>query len=87
MKHKYIIWNGGEEALDCFFWKINYIDPRIQFTIEREKNKVLPFLDVSIKRYPNKLETKIYRKDTHTQKYVHWKSNHSKNCKLGILKG
>ena len=42
---------------------------------------------MSIKRYPDKLETNIYRKETHTQKYVHWKSNHSKNCKLGILKG
>ena len=83
----YILWNGGEHALDCVFWRINYIDPRIQFTIEREKNGILPFLDVSIKRYPDKLETNIYRKETHTQKYVHWKSNHSKNCKLGILKG
>ena len=42
---------------------------------------------MSLKRYPNKIETKIYRKETHTQKYIHWKSNHSKNCKLGILKG
>ena len=42
---------------------------------------------MSQKRYPNKLETKIYRTETHTQKYIHWKSNHSKNCKLGILKG
>ena len=83
----YILWNGGEEALDCFFWRVNYIDPRIQFTIERENNRVLPFLDMSLKRYPNKIETKIYRKETHTQKYIHWKSNHSKNCKLGILKG
>ena len=33
----YILWNGGEEALDCFFWRVNYIVPRIQFTIEREK--------------------------------------------------
>ena len=31
--------------------------------------------------------TKVYRKDTHTQRYIHWRSNHSKNCKLGVLKG
>lgn len=73
--------------LDSFVWRINYIDPRIQFTIERENKGILPFLDISIKRYPNRLETKIYRKETHTQKYAHWRSNHSKNCKLGILKG
>ena len=62
----YILWSGGQEALDCFFWRVNYIDPRIQFTIEREKEAILPFLDISIKRCPNKLETKVYRKETHT---------------------
>ena len=82
----YILWNGGEEALDCFFWRVNYIDPRIQFTIERENNRVLPFLDMSLKRYPNKIETKIYRKETHTQKYIHWKSNTQKIANLEFLK-
>ena len=42
---------------------------------------------MSIKRAADKLITKVYRKDTHTQKYIHWRSNCSKNCKLGILKG
>ena len=78
----YILWNGGEEALDCFFWRVNYIDPRIQFTIEREENGILSFSDVSIKRYPTKLETNIYRKETQTQKYVYWKSNHRKTANL-----
>ena len=65
----YILWSGGQEELDCFFWRVNYIDSRIQFTIEREKEAILPFLDISIKRYPNKLETKVYRKETHTKIY------------------
>ena len=55
--------------------------------MEKENNNILPFLDLSIQRYPDRLETKVYRKETHTQKYIHWRSNHSKNCKLGILKG
>ena len=59
-------WRRG--GIRLFFWRVNYIDPRIQFTIERENNRVLPFLDMSLKRYPNKIETKIYRKETHTQK-------------------
>ena len=48
---------------------------------------MLPFLDLSIQRLPNKLITKVYRKETHTQRYIHWRSNQSKNCKLGVLKG
>ena len=66
---------------------MNYKHPRIEFTIEREVAGVLPFLDLSIKKLPNKLVTKVYRKETHTQRYAHWRSNISKNCKLGVLKG
>ena len=83
----YILWKGGSEALDCFFWQLNYKEPKIEFTIEREKNGILAFLDISIQRRPDKLITKVYRKETHTQRYIHWRSNHSKNCKLGDLKG
>ena len=29
----------------------------------------------------------MYRKETHTQRYINWRSNHPKNCLLGVLKG
>ena len=83
----YILWNGGEEALNCFFWRVNYIDPRIQFTIDIENNRVLPFLDMSLKK---DTRTRLKPKSTarkHRLKNIHWKSNHSKKCKLEILKG
>ena len=83
----YIVWSGGSETLDCFFWQLNYKHTKIEFTIDREINGVLPFLDLSITRLPDKLITKVYTKDTHTQRYAHWHSNLSKNCKLGVLKG
>lgn len=73
--------------LIVFFWQLNYKEPMIQFTIEREKNDILAFLDISIHRLADRLVTKVYRKETHTQKYIHWRSNRSKNCKLGVLKG
>jgi len=41
----YIVWSGGAEALDCFFWQLNYKHPKIEFTMEREKDGILPFLD------------------------------------------
>ena len=66
----YILWSGGSETLDCFFWQLNCRDPRIEFTIEREKDGFLPILDISIKRCPDKLITKVYQKGTHTQFYI-----------------
>ena len=58
----YILWKGGSEALDCFFRQLNYKEPRIEFTIEREKEGTLPFLDLSKKGCVDRLVTKVYRR-------------------------
>ena len=68
----YILWKGISAALDCFSWQLNYKEQRIQFTIESQIESILPFLDLSIKRCVDKLITKVYRKDTHTQRHIHW---------------
>ena len=83
----FIIWNQGDMEFDCFHQYLNGIDPRIQFTLETEKNRILPFLDISILRDKDRLITKGYTKPTHTQRYIHWRSNHPKNLLLGVLKG
>jgi hypothetical protein len=46
---------------------LNSIEPSIQFTIEREINGHLAFLDLNVHRtVEGKLETDVYRKPTHT---------------------
>ena len=82
-----IIWDHGEEKLDELLWYSNVHEERIQFTIEKEVDGVLPFLDLLIKRESNCLTTKVYRKNTHTFWYVHWRSNHSEKVLLGVMKG
>ena len=48
----YIIWNGVSDTLDCFFWQLNYKEPKIEFTIEREQNGILVFWTYQYKDAP-----------------------------------
>jgi uncharacterized protein (UPF0335 family) len=77
---------AGGAALETFLNRLNSYEKRIQFTIEKEEDGVLPFLDMTIRRKEQKLVTKVYRKKTHTEQYLNWKSNHSKNCLKGVMK-
>jgi hypothetical protein len=82
----FIIWKGDSKALESYKEVLNNIEPRIKFTMEFEKDGILPFLDLNVKRSQGKITTSIYRKPTHTQLYLHWRSNHGKNALLGTLK-
>ena len=45
---------------------MNSVEPSIQFTVERETNGKLPFLDTCVQRTTDvKVETVVYRKQTH----------------------
>ena len=57
----------------------------IKFTMEPEKERKLPFLDVLVKREDGTLRTSVYRKPTHTDQYVHYRSNHPNSVKSGII--
>lgn len=46
----FVIWKHGRPALDAFLSHLNNISPHIQFTMEIESNKYLPFLDVFVTR-------------------------------------
>ncbi|XP_067671782.1 uncharacterized protein [Haliotis asinina] len=58
---------------------------RIQFTVEIEDQQKLPFLDVSLHNSPNKITFYVYRKPTHTDKYIHYLSNHHPQIKRAIV--
>ena len=59
----------------------------MQFTIETENNRKLSFLDVLITRVEDeKLEFTVYRKPTHTDRYLQRTSNPHLRQKRGIIK-
>jgi len=59
--------------LSEFLTHLNTIESSIQFTMEKEKG-CLPFLDLLIKRSPSgHLLSAVYRKATHSDRYLNFK--------------
>jgi len=66
---------------------LNEIRPTIRFTIEEERDGALPFLDTLLKRNEDgRLNISIYRKSTHTDRYLHFKSHHLIHVKRGVVR-
>jgi hypothetical protein len=63
---------------------LNSINKNIQFTMEMESEGRLPFLDLEITRGDNKLDTKVYRKGTHSGTYLHYTSEHAHSHKMSV---
>ena len=55
-----------ESQVTCFLNYINSLQDNIQFTVERENENKLGFLDVSVERLDDSFNLSIFRKQTHT---------------------
>ena len=75
-----------ETLIQSFLDHLNSQHPRIKFTMEKEKDGQLPFLDSMLCIEEDRsISTKIYRKKTHTDQYLHFESNHHVRQKVGIV--
>ena len=63
-----------ETQCDQFFAVLNSLHPSLRFTVEKEKDGVLPFLDVKVEKSSNEFLTSVYRKPTFTGLYTNWNS-------------
>ena len=66
---------------------LNAVDAKIQFTVEKETNSGLPFLDTFIFRDGQEVQYKVYRKPSSKEDYIHYYSGHNKRYKTGIVIG
>lgn len=59
----------------------------LQFTIEKEDSEqCVPFLDTRVHRDDTIIKLKWYRKETHSNKMLHYHSNHNINTKINVIK-
>ncbi|KFD62316.1 hypothetical protein M514_08664 [Trichuris suis] len=80
-----IVKKGQEEAL---LEHLNSIFPgQIAFTIEKELDNKVPFLDVLVHRRGVCLRTTVHRKPTHSDRYLHFSSHHPISVKRGVVTG
>ena len=71
--------------IDKLLLQINSLRPSIQFTLERECDRILPFLDVLIHRHGPNFEFSVYRKPTNTNSLIHRFSYHDISIKRSVI--
>ena len=77
-----------KSTINSFHDTLNSIDSHINFTIEHEKDGQLAFLDtlVSVSRNNGSISTTVYRKPTHTDRYLDFSSHHDEKHKISAAK-
>ena len=76
------VWPHGRDTLQDF---LNEQHPSIKFTMEVEEDGKILFLDVGISRNPDgSLQHNVYRKPTHTDRYLNQRSFHHPSMKSSV---
>ena len=71
--------------VEPFYDYLNTISTSIKFTKKLEKLGQLSFLDVTIQQMEDgSLATSVYRKPTHTDRYLQYSSQHPVNQKVSV---
>ena len=80
----FILW-PHQEDVQILLDHVNSIRPSIQFTMEKESNNTLPFLDALISQTEQGFKTSVHRKPTFTRQYLNFNSHHPYSIKKGIV--
>jgi hypothetical protein len=81
----FAVWSHGKDLQD-FLQHLNNSHKSIEFAMEAEQNRTLPFVDVLVsRRLDGTLGHTVYRKSTHTDLYLYAKSEHHPAQKRAVL--
>ena len=81
----FILW-PHQEDVQILLDHVNSIWPSIQFTMEKEQDNKLPFLDVLVTRTEQGFRSSVYRKPTFTVQYLNFNSHHPYTVKKRIVR-
>ena len=81
----FAIWPHGDDRLKTFYQYINGQNRSIQFTMEREAEGKIAFLDVQLERCGASALTSVFRKKTHTYRYLNFNSHHPAKVFRGVV--
>ncbi|XP_046393594.1 uncharacterized protein LOC124161325 [Ischnura elegans] len=82
----FVIWPHGVQELQVFLRHLNSQHHGIQFTMDMEKEQSLNFLDVLVTKKDNGgLGHAVYRKLTHTDRYLNAASHHHPSQKASLV--
>lgn len=73
--------NQEQSILDIF----NCYHPKLQFTLEKEINNSIAFLDVRLIRHNQLIETDWYHKPTFSERFLNYSSEHSLKQKINVI--
>ncbi len=86
MDDTFVIWPYGPDSLQSFNQHLNQQHPKILCTVEEEKDDKLRVLYGLVMKEGGRLLTSVYRKPTHTEKYISYHSHHHLKTITGFLR-
>ena len=73
--------------VDDLLAHLNSRHKNIQFTVEVEEDRRLPVLDIVLHRLPDgRMNTTVFRKPTHTERYLLFSSHNPSSMKVAVVK-
>ena len=74
-----------KDYIQEFHGHLNSVNPNIQITKELEKDNGLSVLDTTTTRVRGRLQVCVYRKPTHTDKYLDYNSHHPSQHQRSVV--
>ena len=81
----FIVWPHGRTHLEVLLKHLNSLCQKLQFTMETEEDNQLPFLDLLVSKNEDTLTTSVFRKKTHTDRYLYFWSHHHPQVKTSVV--